>query len=206
MFITFSTSVIPRFRPFLGNHDYAVDVGQDKITRPDLDAFNLDHFPKRFVRPSAGDVAWRLEPGKYRETQPSDKRIVSAPAIDNITPHAAEMEGLCRKLAHESETVIMWLANNYVPCRRRVQEFCPSNHTFMDIARWIGSPLHREYTPRYSSFRIKRANCMRQDAVFHPEVAHHVVNGHRSCRSEAARARGRITEFLVVLFEASLKI
>ena len=70
-----------------------------------------------------------------------------------------------------SPTGQSWLANNYVPCRRRVQEFCPSNHTFMDTDRWFGSPLHREYTTRYSCFRIKRANCIRQHAVFHPEVA-----------------------------------
>src|SRR5260370_40598878 len=124
-------------------------------------------------------VAWCLDPGKYRDPQLADKRIIPAPAVDDITLHAPEMQGFCREFAHESEAVILWLANNDLPFRRGGLEFSPSNATFMHTARCSPSPLHREHTPCYASFWIKRCNCWPQHAVFHPEFAHHVVKGDR---------------------------
>ena len=56
------------FRLFLRDDDDAVDIGQDKITGPDLNALDLNWLSKRFERPSAGDVPRCLEPantGKF---------------------------------------------------------------------------------------------------------------------------------------------
>jgi hypothetical protein len=135
------------FRLFLWDDDYAVDIGKDNVTRPDLDALDLNRLSSRFEPPSASDVPWCSEPGKYRETELSDKRIIPASAVDNITPHAPEMKAFRGELAHKSEAVILWLANNDMPFGRSGQEFSPSNHALMHTARWIGSPLHCEHTP-----------------------------------------------------------
>ena len=107
-----------RFHLLPWDDDYAVDIGKDKVTRSDLDALDFNRFSKRFERPSAGDIPWCLEPGKYREPQLSDKRIIPAAAVDNITAYASEMQGLRGEFAHESEAVILWLANNNMPFRR----------------------------------------------------------------------------------------
>ena len=57
-----------RFRLFLWDDDYAVDIGKDKVTRADLDALDLNRLAKGFERPGAGDVpgVWNLaNTGKF---------------------------------------------------------------------------------------------------------------------------------------------
>ena len=57
-----------RFRLFRRDDDYAVDIGKDKVTGPDLDALDLNRLAKGFERPGAGDVpgVWNLaNTGKF---------------------------------------------------------------------------------------------------------------------------------------------
>jgi len=107
-----------RFRLFRRDDDYAVDIGKDKVTRADLNALDLNRLSKRFERPSAGDVPRCLEPGKYGEIQLSDKSIITAPAVDDVTPYSPEMQGFRGEFAHKSKVVILRLANNDMSFRR----------------------------------------------------------------------------------------
>ena len=136
-----------RFRLFLWDDDYAVDIGKDKVTGPDLDALDLNRLAKGFERPGAGDVPWCLEPCKYGEIQLSDKRIITAPAVDDVTPYAAEMQGFGGEFAHQSEVVILRLANNDMSFRRNAQEFSPSQYTLVHAAVRIRPSLHCEHAP-----------------------------------------------------------
>src|ERR1700751_4113694 len=120
-----------RFGLFPLDDDDAVDGGKNKITGPDRDALDLNRLSKRFERPSAGDVPRCLEPGKYGEIQLSDKCIITAPAVDDVTPYSPEMQGFGGEFAHKSEVVIPRLANNDVSFRRSAQEFCPSAVEFI---------------------------------------------------------------------------
>src|ERR1700745_2389323 len=136
------------FRLFLRDDDDAVDIGQDKITGPDLNPPDLKWLSKRFERPSAGDVPRCLEPGKYGKIQLSDKCIITASAVDDITSYSPEVQGFGGEFAHQCEVVIVRLANNDVSFRCNAQEFCPSQYTLVHAAVWIRSPLHCEHTPR----------------------------------------------------------
>ena len=136
-----------RFRSFLWDDDYSVDIGKNKITGPDLDALDLNRLSKGLERPSAGDVPRCLEPGKYGEIQLSDKRIITAPAVDDVTLYSPEMQGLGGEFAHKSEVVILRLANYDMSFRRNAQEFSPSQYTLVHAAVRIRSPLHCEHAP-----------------------------------------------------------
>jgi len=161
---------------FLWDDNYAVDIGEDKVTRPDRDALDLNRFSKRLDSPGSSDVTWRLEPRKHREFQLSDKSIIAAPAVDDVTSDSAQMQSLRGELAHEREVVIMRLTNNDMTLRGIAQEFSPAHHTLVNGAVRVGPSLHCEYTPRHTRFGIKGSNPVRKYAVFEAEFAHHIVH------------------------------
>jgi hypothetical protein len=79
------------------------------------------------------------------------------------------MQGFGGEFAHQSEVVILRLANKDMSFRRNAQEFSPPQYTLVHAAVRIRSPLHGEHAACQASFRIERANCVRQHAVFQAE-------------------------------------